>query len=268
MNDRDIDQLLDAWMELGPNVAPPRVAEAARLEARSTRQTAVPMWTARRFFAMNTMTRVAAAAVVVSLGVALGFGVLGPNVGDVPSPTPHVTPGPLPDDFSPQSATIRNTRVDFALPADDQLELLPSDFAWRIEIRDTSDSWGIKVADVTGATNHTDRFTSEPIPASDAATFLDALNASASYVVSDVGTSTIDGRPALTATIGHEEGAEDDHLDVDGEGGVMFDTPNVIYLVDVDGAIFMIQVWARTEADLAANRPLADSILATLRFAP
>ena len=44
MNDSSLDQLLDAWVELGPNVAPARVADAARLEIRSTRQTAIPKW--------------------------------------------------------------------------------------------------------------------------------------------------------------------------------------------------------------------------------
>ena len=41
MNDRNFDQLLDAWMDLGPTAAPDRVADAARLEARTTRQTAI-----------------------------------------------------------------------------------------------------------------------------------------------------------------------------------------------------------------------------------
>ena len=33
MNDRNFDQLLNAWMDLGPTTAPERVADAARLEA-------------------------------------------------------------------------------------------------------------------------------------------------------------------------------------------------------------------------------------------
>jgi hypothetical protein len=266
MNDRDIEQLLDAWIELGPNAAPARVAEAARLEARSTRQTM-----ARRFFAVNTMTRVAAAAALaaVGVGVVLAFGALGPDVGDMPTPTP--TPqATLPDISSPQSVIVSNqqvqTSVDFSLPGGDLLQIVPNDLAWKIDIRDQAGSWGIRLADITGATNHTDRFTREPIPAGDAATFLDALDASTSYVVSNTRTSTIDGRSALTATIRLEEGAEDDHLDVEGEGGFLFDTPNTTSLVDIDGAIFVVQVWAGSETDLAANRLLADSILASLRF--
>ena len=69
VNDRSLDQLLDAWMDLGPATAPDRVADAARLESRTTRQTAIPPgWPPRRFPLMNTYAKVAlsAAAVVVA----------------------------------------------------------------------------------------------------------------------------------------------------------------------------------------------------------
>jgi hypothetical protein len=70
MNDRNLDQILDAWMDLGPTVAPDRVADAARLEARSTRQRRA-WWPARRFLAMNSPTRIglAAAGVVAAVVV-------------------------------------------------------------------------------------------------------------------------------------------------------------------------------------------------------
>ena len=70
MNDRNLDQLLDAWMDLGPNAAPARVAEAARLEARTTRQSAIPVeWRPLRFPEMNNTAKLAlGAAAVVWIG--------------------------------------------------------------------------------------------------------------------------------------------------------------------------------------------------------
>jgi hypothetical protein len=259
-------------MELGPTVAPHRVADAARLEARSTPQTAVPIWAPRRFITMNVMMRTAAAAALVGVGVYFGYGALRPDVGGVPSPTSQVTPQPLPDVSTPQSGTILNqalgtrTRVDFSIPSDGQVMVTSE--AWRIDITDGSGLWGITFADVTGATNHIGRFGQEAIPASDAATFLAALDSLAAYEVSDVETTTIGGRPTLTATISLEEGVEGDHLDVNGSGGVGFDLPNATYLTDVESAIIIVQFWAQTESDFAANMPLAEAILASLRLSP
>jgi hypothetical protein len=102
MNDRNLDQLLKAWMDLGPTTAPDRVAEAARLEARSTRQTAaLGGWPPRRFPLMNNTVRLAlatAAAVVVAL---LGYTYFfAPSVGapglDDPTPSPSPSPNLLP----------------------------------------------------------------------------------------------------------------------------------------------------------------------------
>jgi hypothetical protein len=95
MNDRDFDQLLDAWMDLGPTVAPARVAEAVRLEARSTRQTAsLRGWPPRRFPEMNTTVRLALAAAAVVAAAVLGYAYLaGPSVGDTTIPQPSSQPG-------------------------------------------------------------------------------------------------------------------------------------------------------------------------------
>ncbi len=59
MNKRSFDQLLDAWMDLGPTSAPERVAEAARLEVRTTRQRPafLSRWATRRFPEMNNTMR-------------------------------------------------------------------------------------------------------------------------------------------------------------------------------------------------------------------
>lgn len=95
MTDRNLDQLLDAWMELGPTVAPVRVAEAVRLEARTTRQTAIPLWwPPRRFPVMSNTVRIALAAAVVVAAALLGYAyVAGPNIGDATVPLPSSEPG-------------------------------------------------------------------------------------------------------------------------------------------------------------------------------
>jgi hypothetical protein len=82
MNDRSFDQLLDAWMDLGPTAAPDRVADAARLEARTTHQTALPLWRPPRFLIENTMVRFGLAAAAVVFAALLGYSLLiAPNVG-------------------------------------------------------------------------------------------------------------------------------------------------------------------------------------------
>ena len=74
MNDRNLDQLLNAWMDLGPTTAPDRVADAARLEARSTRQTAIRQWwPPRRFPQMNNMAELGLAAAAVVVAALLGY---------------------------------------------------------------------------------------------------------------------------------------------------------------------------------------------------
>ena len=99
MNDRNFDQLLNAWMDLGPTTAPDRVADAARLEAATTRQlpAILSRWAPRRFPTMNTTAKVVLATAAVVLAVVLGYNYLvAPNVGGprlfAPDPTP--TPSP------------------------------------------------------------------------------------------------------------------------------------------------------------------------------
>jgi hypothetical protein len=128
MNDRSVDQLLNAWMDLGPAVAPDRVADAARLEARNTRQTAIPpWWPPRRFPEMNNTMRfaLAAAALVAAL---LGFAyVMAPNIG-----------GPAPFDPSPTLVPSAEAPIDFTTHAGEGAELQPGsyviDYAAPVEV--------------------------------------------------------------------------------------------------------------------------------------
>jgi hypothetical protein len=114
VSDRNLDQLLDAWLDLGPDTAPDRVAAAASYEARSTRQAhtrswwpflSVPFetkgrraeWPARRFPQMSTIVRagLGAAAVLVIGILAVTFFSGGERVGDPSGATPEATPSPL-----------------------------------------------------------------------------------------------------------------------------------------------------------------------------
>ena len=94
MRDRQVEQLLDAWLDAGPAVAPSRVTEAARLEIRSTRQSAaLHGWPPRRFPIMSNTMRIALATAAVAVAALLGFNYLvAPNIGspglDDSSPAP------------------------------------------------------------------------------------------------------------------------------------------------------------------------------------
>ena len=92
-----MDELLDTWMDLGPTVAPSRIAEATRAEIRTTHQRRATWWPpAWRLRTMNSTTRLLTAAAAVALLIAIGgFAVLNaPSV--IPdtdgSPTPSASP--------------------------------------------------------------------------------------------------------------------------------------------------------------------------------
>jgi hypothetical protein len=109
MNDRNFDQLLNAWMDLGPTTAPDRVADAARLEAATTRQlpAVISRWAPRRFPEMNSYAKVALATAAVVLAALVGYNYLvAPNVGGPrlfgpdPTPTPSSSLDPAAIDFT------------------------------------------------------------------------------------------------------------------------------------------------------------------------
>lgn len=127
MNDRQMDQLLDAWLDTGPSVAPSRVTEATRLEIRYTRQpAALRGWPSRKFHVTNNAIRIALATTVVAVAALLGFTYLvAPNVGgpgvngSSPSPSPRPMPaaeGPL-ESGTYSAGDAFSVPVTFTLPA-------------------------------------------------------------------------------------------------------------------------------------------------------
>jgi hypothetical protein len=88
VNDRNFDQLLNAWMELGPSSAPDRVADAARLEARATRQTVTLRWSATRRIRLvrSTVGRLGLAAAAIVTAAIIGLDAVGEiGIGSSPS---------------------------------------------------------------------------------------------------------------------------------------------------------------------------------------
>jgi hypothetical protein len=99
MNDRNVDQILDVWLDLGPDIAPDRVHSAVALEVRTTRQAfGLNRWASERFPRMSTPVRVAVALAAVAIIAFVGFRYLVPdNTGDTsPSTTPTPTPSSSP----------------------------------------------------------------------------------------------------------------------------------------------------------------------------
>ena len=145
MNDRNLEQVLDAWLDAGPTVAPGRVAEAARLEVRSTRQmsAALSRWATWRIPNMHNFLRIGLAAAVVAVAAALGYNYLiAPNVGgpglDEPAPTTTPTEAPVPpaSSFDTQPAgdrlepgsyftTVAGNQITFTVPAGWQRNVVP-----------------------------------------------------------------------------------------------------------------------------------------------
>ena len=83
---RNLDDLLDIWLDKGPTAAPQRVAEAARLQVRSTQQaTAMPGALRWRIPIRNTTAAVIATAAAVLVAATVGYSSLvaplgGPSV--------------------------------------------------------------------------------------------------------------------------------------------------------------------------------------------
>ena len=106
MNERNLDQLLDAWLDLGPKTAPDRVQAAVAMEIRSTRQASG--WRrmlTERFVRMDTYAKVGigiAALLLAWFGgsyllSAGNFGGTGPSPSALASPSTRQSPSATPE---------------------------------------------------------------------------------------------------------------------------------------------------------------------------
>src|SRR5829696_7435862 len=86
-DDRWLERAARSWLETGPTEAPERAVEAALLRIETTTQDR-GRWIPRRFFAMITPPRVAAAAVLGALLIGGAFFVFKPGEPAVGSPGP------------------------------------------------------------------------------------------------------------------------------------------------------------------------------------
>ena len=283
--DDDFIGQLEGYLEEyeGSTPLPDEVREAIRAQLPSIQQRPAS-WLARRTFAMHPMLRFGAAVTAVAIVSLLTYIAMsgGIRTGPAPSPTQAAaTPIPVREAFEPLSAALRNdghvTRLEFDLPTDGSLSVDTDDFEWQLRVHDgapgeaSGATWGINIADVAGATNHRDRFENDVISGDDPASFLDGLAATGSYLVGESTEVQLDGRAALVTDIAPAvdptvSGEGYPHLDVSGAGGVSFDRPNRVYLMEVGSQILMIQVWAATDAALAIRIPLAERIVGSMRF--
>ena len=88
------------------------------------------------------------------------------------------------------------------------------------------------------------------------AEFLEDLRDIADIPVSNVTPTTIDGRPALSATVRHEPSCAARDFHVKPYTGVMaspwvrLDLPSRLFVLEVEGLTVVVQIWAPTEPDL------------------
>jgi hypothetical protein len=89
-----MDELLDTWMDLGPSVAPSRIADATRTQIRITHQRRA-FWPAWRLATMNNAFRIAVVAAGIFAAALIGYRLLAnPGVGPGPMATASPTTTP------------------------------------------------------------------------------------------------------------------------------------------------------------------------------
>ena len=103
-DDRTLNELLDTWLDAGPAVAPARVADAARLEAGTTRQmNPLERWAYGRTAPMSTALRFSLAAAAVAVAAVVGFNLfIAPSVGTDAPPAPTASASPTWETFTSQ----------------------------------------------------------------------------------------------------------------------------------------------------------------------
>lgn len=125
MNDPYLDQLLDAWLELGPSAAPNRVGAAANLESRNTQQSVVLLgWLLQKLPILSSIAVRFGLATAVVLAVTVVMISLLPRssrgVGRPASPTPSASAEQWPTGafaVGRHDASLAGASFSFKVPA-------------------------------------------------------------------------------------------------------------------------------------------------------
>jgi hypothetical protein len=183
-----------------------------------------------------------------------------------------VQPRPAPDP-SPRgegevfSATLRTrtaaTSIEYLIPAGLDLAVnQPWPYQVRLAPVDSADR-GVDVADVTFFSLHDRGRTTT----SSATEFLEIVDRSDHFSVSDRGSISIGSQTARQAVIDAEPGAAS-HIDLVGTGTVEFGRPNVTFVVEVGERLVVVQIWANSDAGLTAWMPDAMSLVESMELSP
>jgi hypothetical protein len=130
MRQKTMDELLDTWMDLGPTVAPERLAEATSAEIRTMPQRRATWWPVRRSPTMSKFLGVGLAAAAIVVAAVIGFRLMNLNLTIGPVSTPNaspsvnpsssptaVHPGPLePGTYELSELDGTDVRVQFTVP--------------------------------------------------------------------------------------------------------------------------------------------------------
>lgn len=292
----EFDRRLGDWLEDGPQTVPDWLVEEALGQVRATSQIGPGIrlqWTIRPSNRLR-LALVVAVVVAALLAIAVGVGSLvQPDV-----PTRQLIPGGAPG-CSPTAPvalsgsgpiTIPGTQVTVHMPAVQGLmssgqasvdgmigfaDGAPG-LSYGLEpdpsgVSVSSRARGIVVAEVTQAISHAPA-TGGIRVGTDPATFVAGLRDTIGLAVLDPIPVSVDGHPAIRAMVssdGLRTGTPPrwTHIDRPGLGCVVdFTLPSRVTVVDVGGALVLVQVWAANERELRAWLPTADALLESLRL--
>ena len=290
MNDHDLHHLLDAWMDLGPSAAPVRVAEAARLEVRSTRQTVtLAGWTPPQLPFLNMATlQVALAAVLIVAVTLLGYRYLagssvgGPGIEDpLPSPTAS-SASPLPLAFSDDTLPPGRYALAGSFPVELTLDLPAGWSSCPLGVMEqgvcrslVGDESGIGIAFlvvenvVADPCNGADL--QDPPVGPTVEDLVDAVSSLEGFEATAAEDVTVDGYPArrLTVTAPDRSGCElFTWASPDRTNGVGRSEINDLHIVDVDGVRILISAAYFPDVVTAEDLAETEEVLASIQIEP
>ena len=290
MNDHDLYHLLDAWMDLGPEVAPVRVAEAARLEARSTRQAVTLVgWAPPRVPFLNVASlQVALAAALIVAVTLLGFRYLtgswvgGPGVEDpLPSST-ALSARPLPLTFSEDPLPPGRYALAGSFPVELTLDLPAGWFSCSIGVMEqgvcrspTEDEFGMAIGFLVVENVVTDPCYGgdlmDPPVGPTVEDLVLAISSLDGFEATAAEDATVDGYPAKRLTViapGDAGCALFTWATPQRTNGVGPSEINDLHIVDVDGVRILISAAYFPELVTPEDLAATEEVLASIQIQP